>query len=184
MNLPVPELKNDDNIKESSSCPHSSLSLGPYSDNIGFGINDINNYKSFCGRKNFQFTNGSILEIRSISPQAFYMRPFFFTVSNFYRWRKNITPIAKKKFDTILSTRSNLLKNESKLNEFLNSAFQYNLKSHPPQPQTKNHAADSPNFENEMISMKDEISKLILKVTDLQSKLRFFKFLRFIYVIL
>ena len=61
VNLPVPELKNDDNIKE-SSCPHSSLSLGPYSD-IGFGINDINNYKSFCGHKYFQFTNGSILEI-------------------------------------------------------------------------------------------------------------------------
>ena len=53
MNLPVPELKNDDNIKESSSCPHSSLSLGPYSDNIGFGINDISNYKSFCGQSIF-----------------------------------------------------------------------------------------------------------------------------------
>ena len=66
------------------------------------------------------------------------------------------------------------------MNEFLNSAFQYNLKSNPPQPQTKNHAADSPNFENEMISMKDEINKLILKVTDLQSKLGFFKFLRFL----
>ena len=57
MNLLVPELKNDDNIKESSSCPHSSLSLGPYSDNIGFVINDIN-YKFFCGQKYFQFTNG------------------------------------------------------------------------------------------------------------------------------
>ena len=53
VNLPVPELKNDDNIKESSSCPHSSLSLGPYSDNIGFGINDISNYKSFYGRSIF-----------------------------------------------------------------------------------------------------------------------------------
>ena len=31
MNLPVPELKNDDNIKE-SSCSHSSLSLGLYLD--------------------------------------------------------------------------------------------------------------------------------------------------------
>ena len=48
VNLPVPELKSDDNIKESTSCPHSSLSLGPYSDNIGFGINGISNYKSFC----------------------------------------------------------------------------------------------------------------------------------------
>ena len=57
VNLPVPELKNDD----SSSCPRSSLSLGLYADNIGFGI-----YKSFCGQKYFQFTNGSILEIRSI----------------------------------------------------------------------------------------------------------------------
>ena len=85
-----------------------------------------------------------------------------------------------KKIDTSLSTWSNLLKNESKLNEFLNSAFQYNLKSNPPQPQTKNHAADSPNFENEIKSMKDEISKLILKVIDLQSKLRFLKFLRFL----
>ena len=63
VNLPVPELKNDDNIKESSSCPHSSLSLGPYSDNIGFGINDISNYKSFCGQKYFQFTNGSIRKL-------------------------------------------------------------------------------------------------------------------------
>ena len=62
MNLPVLELKNDDNIKE-SSCPHSSLSLGPYSDDIEFNINDINNYKSFCGQKYFQFTNGSIFEI-------------------------------------------------------------------------------------------------------------------------
>ena len=87
VNLPVPELKNDDNIKESSSCPHSSLSLGPYSDNIGFGINDISNYKSFCGQKYFQFTNGSILEIRSISlgQQALYMGPFFCIVSDFYR---------------------------------------------------------------------------------------------------
>ena len=85
-----------------------------------------------------------------------------------------------KKFDTSLSTWWNLLKNESKLNEFLNSAFQYKLKSNPPQPHTKNHAADSSHFENEMKSMKDEISKLILKVTDLQSKLRFFKFLRFL----
>ena len=58
MNLLVPELKNDDNIKESSSCPHSSLSLGPYSDNISFVINDINNYEFFCGLKYFQFTNG------------------------------------------------------------------------------------------------------------------------------
>ena len=31
-----------------------------------------------------------------------------------------------------------------------------------------------------MKSMKDEISKLILKVTDLQSKLSFSKFLRFL----
>ena len=75
----------------------------------------------------------------------------------------------QKKFDTILSTRSNRLKNESKLNKFLNSVFQYKFKSNPPQPQTKNPAADSSNFENEMKSMKDEISKLILKVTDLQS---------------
>ena len=74
----------------------------------------------------------------------------------------------QKKFDTILSTRSNRLKNESKLNKFLNSVFQYKLKSIPPQPQTKNPAADSSDFENEMKSMKDEISKLILKVTDLQ----------------
>ena len=37
MNLPVPELTNDDNIKE-SSCPHSSLSLGPYSDDIDFNM--------------------------------------------------------------------------------------------------------------------------------------------------
>ena len=65
MNLPVSELKNDNNIKESSNCPHSFLSLGPYSD-IGYGINDISNYKSFCGQKYFQFTNGSILEIRLI----------------------------------------------------------------------------------------------------------------------
>ena len=86
MNLPVSELKNDNNIKESSNCPHSSLSLGPYSD-IGFGINDISNYKSFCGQKYFQFTNGSILEIRSISlgQQALYMGPFFCIVSDFYR---------------------------------------------------------------------------------------------------
>ena len=61
VNLPVPELKNDDCIKDSSSCPRSSLSLGLYADNIGFGI-----YKSFCGQKYFQFTNGSVLEIRSI----------------------------------------------------------------------------------------------------------------------
>ena len=40
MNLPVPELGNDDNIKE-SSCPHSSLSLGPYSDDIDFIYLDI-----------------------------------------------------------------------------------------------------------------------------------------------
>ena len=86
----------------------------------------------------------------------------------------------QKKFDTILSTRSNRLKNESKLNKFLNSVFQYKFKSNPPQPQTKNPAADSSNFENEMKSMKDEISKLILKVTDLQSKLSFVKFLRFL----
>ena len=137
MNLPVPELQNDDNIKEGSSCPHSSFFLGPNSYNIGFGINDINNYKSFCGQKYFQFINGSVLEIRSILPQAFYMGPFFFIVSNFYQWRKNITPITKKKIDTILSTQSNLNKNESKLNEFLNSPFQYKLKSNPPQPQTK-----------------------------------------------
>ena len=71
-----------------------------------------------------------------------------------------------KKIDTILSTQSNLLENESKLNEFLNSPFQYKLKSNPPQPQTKNHAADSSNFENELKSMKDEISRLILEVTD------------------
>ena len=31
-----------------------------------------------------------------------------------------------KKIDTILSSRSNVLKNESKLNEFLNSPFQLN----------------------------------------------------------
>ena len=129
MNLPVPELKNDGNIKESSSCPHSSFSVGPYSDNIGFGINDISNYKSICWHKYFQCTNGSILEIRSIllGQQALYMGPFFFIVSDFYKWRKNITPIAKKKFDTILSTLSNFLKNEYKLNEFLNSAFNINL---------------------------------------------------------
>ena len=35
MNLPVPELKNDDNIKE-SSCPLSSFSLDPYSHDIDF----------------------------------------------------------------------------------------------------------------------------------------------------
>ena len=40
---------------------------------------------------------------------------------------ENTTPVAKKTFDAILSTRSNLLKNESKLNEFLNSAFSINL---------------------------------------------------------
>ena len=40
MNLPVPELRNDDNIKE-SSCPHSSLSVGPYSDDIDFIYLDI-----------------------------------------------------------------------------------------------------------------------------------------------
>ena len=40
MNLPVSGLKNDDIIKE-SSCPHSSLSLVPYSDNIDFEINFI-----------------------------------------------------------------------------------------------------------------------------------------------
>ena len=62
MNLPVPELKNDGNIKE-SSCLHSSLSLGPYSDDIDFNISDTNNYKSFCGQKYFQFTNGSMFEI-------------------------------------------------------------------------------------------------------------------------
>ena len=62
MNLPVSELKNDNNIKESSNCPHSSLSLGPYSD-IGYGINDISNYKSFCGQKYFRFTNGSIRKL-------------------------------------------------------------------------------------------------------------------------
>ena len=45
MNLSVLELKNDDNIKE-SSCPHSSLSLGPYSDDIDFDINFINSYKN------------------------------------------------------------------------------------------------------------------------------------------
>ena len=73
----------------------------------------------------------------------------------------------------MLGTSSNLLKNESELNEFLNSAFQYKLKSNPPQPQTKNHVADSSNFENDMKFMKDEISKLILKATgtDLQSNL-------------
>ena len=81
----------------------------------------------------------------------------------------------------MLGTSSNLLKNESELNEFLNSAFQYKLKSNPPQSQKKNHAADSSNFENEVKSMKDEISKLISKHTgtDLQSKLTSFKFLRF-----
>ena len=40
MNLPVSGLKNDDIIKE-SSCPHSSLSLVPYSDDIDFDINFI-----------------------------------------------------------------------------------------------------------------------------------------------
>ena len=45
MNLPVPELKNDGNIKE-SSWPHSSLSFGPSSDDIDFDINCINNYKT------------------------------------------------------------------------------------------------------------------------------------------
>ena len=59
MNLPVPELTNDDTIKE-RSYPHSSVSLGPYSDNIDFDINDINNYKSFCGQKYFEFANGSV----------------------------------------------------------------------------------------------------------------------------
>ena len=90
VNLPVPELKNDGYIKESSSCPHSLLSLGPYSVNIGFGINGISNYKSFCGQKYFQFTNGSILEIRllSLGQQAFTWD---------HGTRKNITPIAKKK---------------------------------------------------------------------------------------
>ena len=62
MNLPVPELKNDGNVKE-SSWPHLSVSLGPYSDDIDFDINDINNYKSFCGRTYFELTNGSIFEI-------------------------------------------------------------------------------------------------------------------------
>ena len=62
MKLPVPELKNDDNIKE-GRCPHSFFSLGPYSDDIDFNINDINNYISFCGQKYFQFTNGSVFEI-------------------------------------------------------------------------------------------------------------------------
>ena len=57
MNLSVSERKNDNNIKESSSCPHLSLSLGPYSD-IDFGINDTSNYKTFCGQKYFQFRNG------------------------------------------------------------------------------------------------------------------------------
>ena len=62
MNLPVSELKNDNNINEGSSCPHSSLFLGLYSD-IGIGINDISNYESFCGQKYFQFTNGSIRKL-------------------------------------------------------------------------------------------------------------------------
>ena len=90
--------------------------------------------------------------------------------------KKKYHPNCWKNFDTILRTpRSNLSKNESKLNEFLNSAFQYKLKSNPPQPQTKNHEAVSSNFENEMKSMKDEI---ILKVTDLRSKVS--KIFRFI----
>ena len=83
VNLPVQELKNDDNIKESSSCPHSSHSLGPHSDNIGFGINNINNYKSFCGQKYFQFTNGSILEIGQYRYRHFTWDHF--VVSDFYR---------------------------------------------------------------------------------------------------
>ena len=54
MDLPVPELKSDDSIKK-SSCPHLSLSLGPYSDDIDFDINDIYNYSSpYYVRQNFQ----------------------------------------------------------------------------------------------------------------------------------
>ena len=83
VNLPVPELKNDDNIKESSSCPHSSLSLGPYSDNIRFGINGISNYKSFCGQKYFQFTNGSILEIGQYRHRHFTWEHFSFLLATF-----------------------------------------------------------------------------------------------------
>ena len=83
VNLPVPELKNDDNIKESSSCPHSSLSLDPYSDNISFAINDISNYKSFCGQKYFQFTNGSILEIGQYRHRHFTWEHFSFLLATF-----------------------------------------------------------------------------------------------------
>ena len=53
----------------------------------------------------------------------------------------------------------------------IHSAFQYKPKSKPPELETKNHAADTSNFENKVKTMKGEISKLILKVTDLQSKL-------------
>ena len=96
MNLPVPELKNDDNIKESSSCPHSSLSLGPYSDNIGFGINDINNYKSFCGQKYFQFTNGSIFEIGQSCRRHFTWDHFSLLLATFTNEEKISPQLLKK----------------------------------------------------------------------------------------
>ena len=41
--LVKPEKSHACNIKK-SNCPHSSASLGPYSDDIDFDINDINNY--------------------------------------------------------------------------------------------------------------------------------------------
>ena len=98
VNLPVPELKNDGYIKESSSCPHSLLSLGPYSVNIGFGINGISNYKSFCGQKYFQFTNGSILEIRSLSlgQQAFTWDHFSLLLTTFTGEEKISPQLLKK----------------------------------------------------------------------------------------
>ena len=85
----------------------------------------INLEDLFFKTQRYLITNGSNLEIRSIllGQQAPYMGPFFFIVSHFYQRRKNIIRIAKKKYDTILSTQSNFKKNESKLNEFLNSAF-------------------------------------------------------------
>ena len=96
MNLLVPELKNDDNIKESSSCPHSSLSLGPYSDNIGFVINDINNYKLFCGQKYFQFTNGSILEIGQYGRWHFIWDHFSLLLATFTGEEKISPQLLKK----------------------------------------------------------------------------------------
>ena len=125
MNLPVPEFKNDDNIKE-SSCPHSSLSLSPYSDDIVSNINDTNNYKSFGGPKRFQFTNGSVFEIVQYRCRNFTWDHFSLLLATLTGEQKISPQLLKKEFDTILTTRSNLLKNKSKLNEFLNSAFSIN----------------------------------------------------------